>query len=373
MSERDSRIKLFNETRRIFDSKVMKFPSSDGENVEIEGKKYNEALTHSKRIHTDDTLQKLSGKKLDLYKDSDTKIIYLDTVGCGIKLIKEGYNPVILNMANDKKPGGGVLNGSSAQEESLCIQGGLYDPLLNFQKQYPWDMNKIDGFYHPNVPFIRDVNFEFLDKPYYMGVISMAMLRHKINAKTNTASGTEAYKAVYKKIDTLLATAYLYGHDAVVLGAWGCGAFGNDPSKVSQIFKDVIEDKYEKTFKRILFGIVDNEKSDNYTVFKNTFAPTTIYKAPTKGESWKPIEMTLAEPTSKSSYLVAAKKSGLTVGLKGASVRSEIPIFEKTETMTIPTIEEQEKEKLAIKAERKAKKKAKKKKGKCEIPSNFLK
>lgn len=370
MSKRDSRVALFKETCHIFDSRVMKFPSSDGGDIEIDRKKYNDSLTNSKKIRIDDTLKKIEGKKLNIYEDADTKIIYLDTVGCGIKLIKEGYNPVILNMASDKAPGGGVTRGSSAQEESLCIQGGLYDPLMKFNKYYPWEKNNIEGFYHPNVPFIRDVNFAFLDKPYYMGVISMAMLRHKIKAKTNTSRGTEAYNVIYNKIDTFLATAYLYGHDAVVLGAWGCGAFGNDPVKVSQIFKDVIKDKYSKTFERILFGIVDNEKSDNYTVFKKTFAPKTTYKAPTRGDAWKPTTDTVVKESS-SSYLSAAKRSGMRVGLKGASLRTEVPVFEKDEALPIISVEEQEKNKDEQKAERKARKKAKKK-CKGEISFDFL-
>jgi len=318
----------------------------------------------------EDTMRKLEGKKLDLYEDTDTKIMYLDTVGCGIKLIKEGYNPVILNMAGDKRPTEGTSSGLVAQEESLCIQGGLYDALMIFEREYPWAAHGIEGFYHPNVPFIRDIDYAFLDVPRYMSVISMPFLHNKIKSGTNTARGTDVYNVIYSKIDVLLATAYLHGHDSVVLGAWGCGEFGNDPTKVSQIFKDVIEDKYSKTFKRILFGIIDTERSDNYTIFKKTFAPKTVYKAPIRGEAWKPDA--IKEEISTTSYSFIAKKSGITVGIKGASVRKEDPVFATREAFTVVSIEEQERIEAAQKAEKRARKKSKKsKKSKSDsLPSD---
>ena len=94
------------------------------------------------------------------------------------KLVAEGFEPVALNFASARHPGGGFLNGARAQEESLCPPrpGRLYY-CINGNAMYRHHAHT-DGFYSnyalysPAVPVFKDDDGEPLDEPYLCAFVT---------------------------------------------------------------------------------------------------------------------------------------------------------------------------------------------------------
>ncbi len=188
----------------------------------------------------------------------------------------------VLNFASAKHPGGGVLKGAKAQEESICRISTLYSCLnTEFLKDnyYSYHIEKKKEYsdriiYIPNVLVFKSDDNDFcqiLDEKnwYNIDVISCA------------AHNQKAYKVVYEKlkeinynkIKAIIECAVENNIDNLILGAFGCGAFSNDPKLVSKTFKKIlIDENYYKYFENVHFAIFTtlNEKK-NLDEFSQTF------------------------------------------------------------------------------------------------------
>ena len=203
-------------------------------------------------------------------------------------LVAQGYNPIMLNMANRHTPGGGVLNGARAQEESLFRQSNLcvslyqysdyHAGLLGLAKgdgSYPMDRNT-GGIYSGRVTFFRTSQRQgdkLVDTPFECAVVSVAAInRPDLNAQGRLVPW--AVEATEKKIRTMLRIGLVHGHDAIVLGAWGCGAFHNPPEHMAEIFDAVLhEPEFENKFKVVRFAVIEdhNSRHSNYAPFDHQF------------------------------------------------------------------------------------------------------
>lgn len=183
----------------------------------------------------------------------------------------------VLNFASAKNPGGGFLGGASAQEESLARSSNLYETQIKDKAMY--DFNKKQSsflysdymIYSPNVLFWNDDNGEYFQQPLVADVITAAapnkgaMLQH--NRKEEIAEIEDILK---KRMDKVLAIALKQNSDTIILGAWGCGVFRNEPKDVAQLFKEIIAEKYTRAFKKIVFAVFDNsEKKSNFKHFED--------------------------------------------------------------------------------------------------------
>ena len=213
-------------------------------------------------------------------------------------LVEQGYNPALLNMASLYHPGGGVLQGSSAQEEDLCrrstlaislyqfsLPGGRYGDLADMvgvkrrAERYPMD-NTYGGIYSPDITFFRtpkDEGYALLDEPFKAAVISVASLNYNPKHGHNTLDNgniPEADKPILKeKIRTILRIGALKKHDSLVLGALGCGAFCTPPAQMARLFHEVLkEQEFQGRFKKIVFAIIDSPSSNNFRPFKDEFS-----------------------------------------------------------------------------------------------------
>ena len=213
-------------------------------------------------------------------------------------LVEQGYNPALLNMASLYHPGGGVLTGASAQEEELCrrstlvislyqfsLPGGRYGDLADMvgvkrrAERYPMD-NMYGGIYSPGITFFRatkDEGYALLDEPFQAAVISVASLnynpKHGHNSLDENGNIPESDKPVLKeKIRTILRIGTLKGHDSLVLGALGCGAFCTPPAQMARLFHQVLdEEEFLGRFRKIVFAIIDSPSSNNYKPFQKEF------------------------------------------------------------------------------------------------------
>ena len=212
-------------------------------------------------------------------------------------LVEQGYNPALLNMASLYHPGGGVLQGSSAQEEDLCrrstlaislyqfsLPGGRYGDLADMvgvkrrAERYPMD-NTHGGIYSPDITFFRgtqEEGYALLDEPFKAAVISVASLNYNPKHGHNQLDNgniPEADKPILKeKIRTILRIGALKGHDSLVLGALGCGAFCTPPAQMARLFHQVLdEQEFQGCFKEIVFAIIDSSSSNNFKPFLKEF------------------------------------------------------------------------------------------------------
>lgn len=178
------------------------------------------------------------------------------TLGAALRLVKRGLQPLALNFANGVHPGGGFLDGAKAQEEVLCRSSALYHTLIGdpmYQEHRKW--HRFDStdwaIYSPRVPvFRRDDGTEY-EQPRLLSFITCA-------APYAPALGEpQAGDLLQKRIHRMLAIARAYEYSALVVGAWGCGAFANDPQRTAADFRHALEGDYSGAFSEIVFAIVD--------------------------------------------------------------------------------------------------------------------
>lgn len=229
---------------------------------------------------------------------TEVQVLNLDCILATRQLVDQGLNPAVLNMASLYHPGGGVLQGSSAQEEDLCrrsnlaislyqfsLPGGRYGDLADMvhvkrrAERYPMD-NTYGGIYSPDITFFRatkDEGYALLDEPFRAAVISVASLnynpRHGHNQLEN-GNIPESDKPILKeKIRTILRIGALKKHDSLVLGALGCGAFCTPPAQMARLFHQVLSEKeFVGCFIKIVFAIIDSASSNNFRPFQKEFA-----------------------------------------------------------------------------------------------------
>lgn len=181
------------------------------------------------------------------------------TLDAARALVREGHDVVALNFASARHPGGGFLGGARAQEESLCRASGLYACLLT-SKMYGHHAGERGGFYtnyavySPGVPVIRDDDGELLDPYYRCSFVTSPAVN--VGA-TREARRSQIRAEMARRVRKVLAIAAGHGHDAAVLGAWGCGVFRNDPEEVAELFREALGGEFHGAFARVVFAVLD--------------------------------------------------------------------------------------------------------------------
>lgn len=215
--------------------------------------------------------------RIDSVIDTQCCIELLDSRSLNAAAKYKNPTTCVLNFACSTEPGGGVLEGSVAQEESLCRSSTLY-PCLCSTQMY-------EEFYYPH---IRSKNFINNDDCIYTPHVTVfqtdelfpTLLDQKDWFHTNIITccaptlnhthlfGQSLYDLHFKRLCRILDIAASKKNNVIVLGAFGCGAFRNNPHIVSEAMMNVIK-HYRYVFNRIVFAIPSNDKSDsNYAVFK---------------------------------------------------------------------------------------------------------
>jgi uncharacterized protein (TIGR02452 family) len=223
---------------------------------------------------TDSTVYtKIPGCALD-GEPADTDIrVYCATAQDVLKsLYKQEEKTCLLNFASYKNPGGGYLSGSMAQEESLCSDSFLYNVLGSDRL--------IKEFYGPNQ---TDTNHSlYRDKAVYSpGVLFFG--KYPVDVLTCAAPNIRAYKehakyprmeeiqkAQKNRIRLVLSIAKDQKADTLILGAFGCGVFGNAVEDVSGIFAGYLmdDDRFSHAFSHVYFAVPDREM---YRTFNESF------------------------------------------------------------------------------------------------------
>ncbi len=184
-----------------------------------------------------------------------------DTVLAGVTLMNEGLNPVLLNMADPKTPGGVVQMGSGAQEESLCRVSNYHRTLV--PSLYP--LAPLEGVYSSQVTVFRTPEsdcWQPMRHPYWTSFIAVPGLY--MPTLEDGALKDVDRNVLRAKVELILQMASVNGHDSVVLGALGCGAFKCPPLDVARTFRECLE-RYDGVFNKVVFAVMSTD-DDSYIV-----------------------------------------------------------------------------------------------------------
>jgi uncharacterized protein (TIGR02452 family) len=202
-------------------------------------------------------------------------------------------NVAVLNMASPLRPGGGFLSGASSQEESLCSRTTLLPSL----KESWYRLPEYGGIWSPDVHVFKIALDEDLAKQdrFYVDVISAAMIRFPEVTERGDQKDYAYEKdreAAGKKIKSVLSILESKGTEIVILGAWGCGAYGNPVGEIARIWRRALLSEGGKrsknndnaggsfgldknTLKRVVFAINDRNMAQDFSLASG-FAIETV-------------------------------------------------------------------------------------------------
>ena len=273
MDNRQLRIEIFEGTRKLYQS--------------------NETLKSSVEKSCSEQKIYWEGEKIDFEKprfSSPLKLVVSDkkTVEAARKYTNAGKKVCILNFASSVSPGGGVVNGSQAQEESICRVSTLYFALSDktaeeFYNRH-WDLinrgqfnrrNTDDIIYTPGVMAVRDDSNNEVELPenewYQIDVITCAApdIRSVGDKTEYIPEENELFREFVKRWNCILSAGAKHKADVLILGAFGCGVFANPPKLVAEAFCEAVKG-FENHFETIEFAVYSpRENNENYDTFND--------------------------------------------------------------------------------------------------------
>ncbi len=209
-------------------------------------------------------------------RETEIQVANETTLQASRRLFERGARQLALNFANVIQRGGGFLKGARAQEEVLCRSSALYqtlidDPMYEYHKRRSRPDSTDWAIYSPDVPVFRTDNGTELDHPWLLSFLTSA-------APYAPAIGQpESGDLLQARIVRVLSIASVFGHQALVLGAWGCGAFGNDPQRTALDFQRALENDFSGHFSQIVFAVTDWSPERKFLgPFRDVFSSGTI-------------------------------------------------------------------------------------------------
>ena len=200
--------------------------------------------------------------------ENGTDIIVVDSDSVTAIYEHASNKTAVLNFSSYRHPGGMFINGSKAQEECLCHESFLYNVLSSFTLAfYDWNEQHRNNslylnraLYTPDVLFVRDNRVISCD------VITCAAPNKTSAQKYASITDSENSMTLRDRIHYVLDIAAYNDVETLILGAYGCGVFGQDPIEVASIFKEYLSTTH-KCFKKVVFAIPDG-KDGNLFAFK---------------------------------------------------------------------------------------------------------
>ena len=186
-------------------------------------------------------------------------------------LHQTGRRPLALNFANGIQPGGGFLIGARAQEEVLCRSSALHatlenDPMYESHRQQPVPEFSSWAILSRRVPVFRtDAGVSI---PWWpLDILTCAAPYAPRVGEQRSA------QLLQLRIERVLEIAAAFGYRSLVLGAWGCGAFGNDPFRTAHDFREALQGRFGGVFEEVVFAITDwSENRRSLGPFRDTFS-----------------------------------------------------------------------------------------------------
>lgn len=228
------------------------------------------------------TPEKVAEALIELEKNvrqnsGEIKVDILDTL---TSARVNGYGKTLaLNFANAYRPGGGFLYGAIAQEEAICRSSTLYASIASEKAKVMYEYNRAhvtpEGsdfmLLSPNVSVFRNRDCDLLSEPFEVSVITVAA--PNLYDEAYELEEPKSGEIMRHKIKNIIAVAAQNSYDTLILGAWGCGAFGHDARNMAEYFYDVlVNQNYKRLFEKIVFSIFSSDEYDyNYAQFAKRF------------------------------------------------------------------------------------------------------
>lgn len=173
-------------------------------------------------------------------------------------MVAEGKRPLVLNFANGIHVGGGFLRGAKAQEETLCYVSSLFcslvgHPFYEYNAKIPKNQSS-DYSILSRATVFRDESYQLIEQPWHMDVLTCAAPIARLD--WGGIPPMEGAAIMAHRIGRVLDIAVAYGFTDLVLGAWGCGAFGNDPQQIATLFEQHLNERAQY-FDSVVFAIAD--------------------------------------------------------------------------------------------------------------------
>lgn len=203
------------------------------------------------------------------------------TLTAARRLLSEDSSPVsVLNFASATSLGGGFLTGSAAQEESLCRASALPAALGLHPEYYEMHQRQADRLYTDhlmfarNVAVFRDEDGQWLSQPHHLDVLTAAAPNLRgLGQEAFTRLFPEAQATIERRASLLLSLFREERCNRLVLGAWGCGAFRNDPLHVARTFRSLLTTgRHRGAFQEVVFAVFAMPwEETNLRAFQDTF------------------------------------------------------------------------------------------------------
>ena len=136
-----------------------------------------------------------------------------------------------------------------------CVQG---DEMYTFHRGRRDPMYTDYALYSPAVPVFRTDDGALLDQPYTCAMITAPAVNAGV-ASARGATAAEIEVTMVRRIAKVLAIAAHYGHEDIVLGAWGCGVFRNDPEMISRLFAEALRGSFAGVFRHVYFAVLSRD------------------------------------------------------------------------------------------------------------------
>jgi uncharacterized protein (TIGR02452 family) len=186
--------------------------------------------------------------------------------------LRLGADVACLVFASARNPGGGFRNGAQAQEEAIARGSALYACQLRANDFYAHHRREPSlaysdrVIYAPGVPVFRDDGGALLARPYLVSFLTAAAPNRSAILREQPELADDVPTALLRRARRVLAVAAGHGHRKLVLGAWGCGVFGNDPTTTADVFATALRDS--PWFTHVTFAVLDDRpNAPTYAAF----------------------------------------------------------------------------------------------------------
>ncbi len=251
---------IANNTIEILNKKL--YTNNEGEIINLQ-KELDNCLCYTKYYNSDNLDNLLKQQTIERKFNTKYDLLRTPTVDAILKIgEEEDYAKMMcLNFASAKNPGGGFINGAEAQEESLARASALYASQLKVPEFYEQHRSMKSCIYtdsmiySPLTPIFRNNNGDLLNNLMFCNFITSAAVNNGVVKRAEPNLIEKVESIMFNRIDKMLALSYENRNDTLVLGAWGCGVFQNDPKLIANLFKIHFNNKYKNVFKRVVFAV----------------------------------------------------------------------------------------------------------------------
>lgn len=229
------------------------------------------------KLYTPEQVAQLSEQDISETKSVRITLRNQDTLEAAFELHqrrKENEKPVlVLNFANPHRPGGGIRSRPGTQEEHLCVKTTVLCS-LETEEAWPFYQANLDCgtqaqtntiLISPNTMVIRNPDLSLREDPFPIAVMTVSA---PIASRMEQEELPNLENILRSRVRGMLRAAAAEGYTRLVLGAWGCGNFGNDPELVAKLFHEALQGYFEE----VTMAVFDNsEDKCRYSFFEKYF------------------------------------------------------------------------------------------------------